>query len=90
MNQRLPKGVFLRKFREKLGDKMKKFKILIIATASTIIITGCEKPVPELPEVNDENCKMKNVEKLDKRIIVEFNSLCASRPIYKPVKRKKW
>lgn len=69
---------------------MKKINALIITASLTTIISGCEKPIPEMPEVNNENCTTENIEKLDKRIIKRFSSKCAARPIYRPIKRKKW
>lgn len=65
-----------------------------ISTLTLIILSmtliGCEKPEPKLPEVNNENCTMEKIKKLDKRIMKEFGTKCSTRRIYKPVKPESW
>lgn len=62
---------------------MKKINISIPFVLVTILLTGCEnKPVQQaMPEVNDKNCQIENIRKIeDKAMREQFAGLCARRP----------
>lgn len=52
-------------------------QILISASAMSLLF-GCSEP--EMPEVNDTNCKLENIKKLENRAMQqEFSSKCLRR-----------
>jgi len=81
---------------------MKTHKTLILtATILTaplaVLMTGCdntsEKQAEEqiMPEVNEENCKPENINKIkNKEMQKEFSNRCFLRNNFKPSPRRKW
>lgn len=56
---------------------IKALQILVIASAASLI-GGCFDA--ELPEVNDTNCKLENIKKIEDRALQkEFSSKCLRR-----------
>lgn len=63
----------------------------IMATALVTLTAGCDnKPALQaMPEVNDENCMLANIQKIeDKGIQQEFAGKCARRGTFKPSPKK--
>lgn len=69
-------------------NRMKK---TILFLSLTFFIAGCfEEKIPDLPEVNDENCQVENIKKLHKKIQVEFGDKCATHSTFTPSKPVQW
>jgi entry exclusion lipoprotein TrbK len=69
---------------------------LLMATLLVAINSGCSN-TEELPkqevklEVNDENCKLENIKKIDdKRAKEEFAGLCFRRGTFVSSEKKSW
>lgn len=63
----------------------------IMAAALVALTVGCDnKPALQaMPEVNDENCMLANIQKIeDKGIQQEFAGECARRGTFKPSPKK--
>ena len=69
---------------------------LLMATFLVALTGGCsnneEPPKQEVKlEVNDENCKLENIKKIeDKRAREEFAGLCFHRGTFVPSEKKSW
>ena len=75
--------------------------LILMATILTaplaVLMTGCdntsEKQAEEqiMPEVNEENCKPENINKIkNKEMQKEFSNRCFLRNNFKPSPRRKW
>jgi len=64
-------------------------KSLMLAVTA-LLLAGCEKPIPPLPEPTAENCADGNVAKLDKRIQQDFASQCLRRGDFVPSPARAW
>ena len=54
------------------------------ATLVVVLVSGCDRR-PTMPEVNDENCKLENIEKIaDTATRQEFGSKCFHRSHFRP------
>ena len=72
---------------------LRKVSTLALAAALAALAAGCDnKPALQtMPEVNDENCKLGNVQKIeDKGMQQDFAGKCARRGTFKPSEPKKW
>ena len=72
---------------------LRKALTLALAAALAVLAAGCDnKPALQaMPEVNDENCKLENVQKIeDKGMQQDFAGKCARRGTFKPSEPKKW
>lgn len=72
---------------------LRKVSTLALAAALAASTAGCDnKPALQtMPEVNDENCKLENIQKIeDKGMQQDFADKCARRGIFKPSEPKKW
>lgn len=74
-----------------------KYLLKLLMAAFLVAITGgCsnneEPPKQEVKlEVNDENCKLENIQKIeDKRAREEFAGLCFRRGTFVPSEKKSW
>ena len=66
---------------------------LALAGALAALAAGCDnKPaLKAMPEVNDENCKLEYVQKIeDKGMQQDFAGKCSRRGTFKPSEPKKW
>lgn len=68
---------------------------MIVAAALAATLAGCGKPA--MPEVNDANCTLDNIKKIeDQAVRQQFAHLCAVRPTdpkageFKPSKPRNW
>lgn len=72
---------------------LRKVRTLALAALVAVLAAACgPKPEPQtMPEVNDENCKPENVQKLaDKAMQQDFSSACLHRGAFKPSAARKW
>ena len=72
---------------------LRKALTLALAAALAALAAGCDnKPALQaMPEDNDENCKLENIQKIeDKGMQQEFAGKCARRGTFKPSEPKKW
>lgn len=68
---------------------VRKVKTLALAAAVAALVAACGQKA--MPEVNDENCKPANVEKLaDPAMQKEFSSKCLHRGGFTPSEPRKW
>ncbi|MBU0801488.1 MAG: entry exclusion lipoprotein TrbK [Alphaproteobacteria bacterium] len=66
---------------------------IIILLLLTLVLVACEKKPATItmPELNAENCKPDNVEKIEPREIREqFSSMCLRAGEFEPSKPKEW
>lgn len=72
---------------------LRKALTLALAAALAALSAGCDnKPALQaMPEVNDENCKLENIQKIEEKgMQQEFAGKCARRGTFKPSEPKKW
>lgn len=72
---------------------LRKALTLALAAALAVLAAGCDnKPALQvMPEVNDENCKLENIQKIEEKgMQQEFAGKCARRGTFKPSEPKKW
>lgn len=71
----------------------KQLKFCILATVMVALLNGCttDAPEPEIPEVNDENCKPEIIIKIEnKQAREKFAGLCLRRGGFVPSPKKSW
>lgn len=64
-------------------------KTLLIAAVMAALLAGCEKQpaIQAMPEVNDANCQIEAIKKIEDRATrEEFAGLCSTRPRIAPTK----
>ena len=72
---------------------LRKALTLALAAALAALAARCDnKPALQaMPEVNDENCKLENIQKIEEKgMQQEFAGKCARRGTFKPSEPKKW
>jgi entry exclusion lipoprotein TrbK len=70
---------------------LRKGKTVALAVVVAALVAACGQKPAALPEVNDENCKPENVQKLaDKAQQQEFSSACLHRGSFKASPARKW
>ena len=72
---------------------LRKALTLALAAALAVLAAGCDnKPALQaMPEVNDEKCKLENIQKIEEKgMQQEFAGKCARRGTFKPSEPKKW
>jgi entry exclusion lipoprotein TrbK len=75
------------------------WKLSMTAAFMAALLAGCgqqeeaQRPnvtQPEMPAVNDENCKPESIAKLDESIRQKFTDACVRRGSFKPSEGKEW
>jgi entry exclusion lipoprotein TrbK len=71
---------------------MKNIHLLSVVALAASVMAGCDnKPAtPPIPVVNDKNCTLDNITKLDASIRTEFADACLRRGTFKPSSGKTW
>ncbi|WP_127170733.1 entry exclusion lipoprotein TrbK [Xanthomonas euvesicatoria] len=56
-------------------------KTMLLAGLVVVLVAGCDKPaIPPMPEVNDTNCQIEAIKKIEDRATREkFAGLCSRR-----------
>lgn len=65
----------------------------ILTVPLAVLMTGCDKTSEKqtMPEVNEENCKPENIDKIkNKEMQQEFSSKCFLRNNFKPSPKREW
>lgn len=66
---------------------------MIMMLALTAVASGCDNQpaLQAMPEVNNENCKLENIQRIDnKDTQKEFAGKCSRRGTFKPSEPKQW
>ena len=64
---------------------------LSAALSALAAVCGNKPALQAMPEVNDENCKLENIQKIEEKgMQQEFAGKCARRGTFKPSEPKKW
>jgi entry exclusion lipoprotein TrbK len=72
---------------------LRKALTLALAALVAALVAGCDnKPALQaMPEVNDENCKPENIQKIEEKAhATRIRCACARRGTFKPSEPKKW
>ena len=66
--------------------KLNKAMTLTLGLLAAALATGCDRnpKVPDMPQVNNENCKPENVAKVDAGVRQPFADACFRHGSYKP------
>ena len=72
----------------------RKLSSVALVAMVAALVSACSPDIPkeEAPTVNDENCKLENIIKInDKATREEFSAACLRRgPAFKPSQNKAW
>lgn len=72
---------------------MKQTMLFGIAAVMAVLLAGCKDELAQaaMPKVNDENCKLENIKKIEDRAIREkFSGLCLRAGDFKPSDERSW